>query len=152
GARDRVLATGKPVLPRSLSEAMLWRAPDGEKYYLVRAAPLRSAPNEAPSAIVVAQDVTRFRRIDELKSDMVATVSHQFKTPLTSLRMATHLLLEPATGSLTEPQRELVTTARDDTERLRTMVEDLLDVVRIEAEAGALHRVPVEPFGLLCEV
>jgi signal transduction histidine kinase len=101
---------------------------------------------------VVAQDVTRFHRIDELKSDMVATVSHEFKTPLTSLRMATHLLLEPATGLLTDSQRELVTTARDDTERLRAMVEDLLDVVRIESEAGALHRVPVEPFGLLCEV
>jgi len=51
-----------------------------------------------------------------------------------------------------EAQRELVTTALDDTERLRAMVEDLLDVVRIEAEAGALHRVPIEPFGLLCEV
>jgi signal transduction histidine kinase len=151
-ARDQVFATGEPVLPRSLSEAMRWRTPEGEKYYLVRAAPLRSAPNEEPSAIVVAQDVTRFHRIDELKSDMVATVSHEFKTPLTSLRMATHLLLEPGTGPLTESQRELVTTARDDTERLRTMVEDLLDVVRIESEAGALHRVAIEPFGLLCEV
>ena len=145
-------ATGAPVLPRSLSEAMRRRGPDGERYYLVRAAPLRAAPKEGPSAIVVAQDVTRFHRIDELKSDMVATVSHEFKTPLTSLRMATHLLLEPGTGPLTEAQRELVTTARDDTERLRAMVEDLLDVVRIEAEVGALHRVPIEPFGLLCEV
>lgn len=151
-ARDQVLATGEPVLPRSLSEAMRWRAPDGERYYLVRAAPLRAAPGEEPSAIVVAQDVTRFHRIDELKSDMVATVSHEFKTPLTSLRMATHLLLEPAAGTLTEAQRELVTTARDDTERLRAMVEDLLDVVRIESEAGALRRVPIEPVGLLCEV
>jgi signal transduction histidine kinase/HAMP domain-containing protein len=151
-ARDRVLSTGEAVLPRSLSEAMHWRGAEGERYYLVRAAPLRTAPKDRPSAIVAAQDVTRFHRIDELKSDMVATVSHEFKTPLTSLRMATHLLLEPGTGPLTEAQRELVTTARDDTERLRAMVEDLLDVVRIEAEVGALHRVPVEPFGLLCEV
>ena len=135
-ARDRVLATGAPVLPRSLSEAMRWRArspEDRERHYLVRAAPLRAAPKGEPSAIVVAQDVTRFHRIDELKSDMVATVSHEFKTPLTSLRMATHLLLEAGTGPLTESQRELVTTARDDTERLRAMVEDLLDVVRIES-------------------
>jgi len=152
GARDEVFATGLPVLPRSLSEAMSRRAPDGDRYYLVRAAPLRAAPGEQPRAIVVAQDVTRFRRIDELKSDLVATVSHEFKTPLTSLRMATHLLLEPGMGELSEAQREIVTSARDDTERLRAMVEDLLDVVRIEAEAGALHRVPVEPFGLLCEV
>ena len=157
-ARDRVLATSAKVLPRSLSEAMRWRGrnvEERERYYLVRAAPLRVAqPRDgaSPSAIVVAQDVTRFHRIDELKSDMVATVSHEFKTPLTSLRMATHLLLEEGSGPLTESQRELVTTARDDTERLRAMVEDLLDVVRIENEAGALHRVPVEPFGLLCEV
>jgi two-component system, NtrC family, sensor histidine kinase KinB len=151
-ARDQVFATGLPVLPRSLSEAMPRRAPEGDRHYLVRAAPLRPAPGEAAGAIVVAQEVTRFRRIDELKSDLVATVSHEFKTPLTSLRMATHLLLEPGMGELSDAQREIITTARDDTERLRAMVEDLLDVVRIEAEAGALHRVPVDPFSLLCEV
>jgi signal transduction histidine kinase/HAMP domain-containing protein len=151
-ARARVLEGRGPVLPRSLSEAMRWRTPEGEKDYLVRALPLQSGAGDPKSAIVVAQDVTRYRRIDELKSDMVATVSHQFKTPLTSLRMATHLLLEPATGALAEGQRELVETARDEAERLRAMVDDLLDVVRIESEAGALHRVAVEPFGLLSEV
>lgn len=151
-ARDAALQSGAPVLPRSLSEAVHRRATGGDRDYLVRAIPLASAPKGKPSALVVAQDVTRFRRIDELKSDMVATVSHQFKTPLTSLRMATHLLLEPMTGPLNDSQRELVTTARDDTERLRAMVEELLDVVRIETEAGALHRVPVEPAGLLYEV
>jgi signal transduction histidine kinase len=151
-ARDAALRSGAPVLPQSLSEAVHRREGGGDRHYLVRAIPLAPAPKGKPSALVVAQDVTRFRRIDDLKSDMVATVSHQFKTPLTSLRMATHLLLEPATGALNESQHELVTTARDDTERLRAMVEELLDVVRIETEAGALHRVPVEPAGLLYEV
>ena len=152
GARDRALDSGAPVLPRSLSEAVRRRTDAGERHYLVRALPLGSAPRDRQSAIVLAQDVTRFRRIDDLKSDMVATVSHELKTPLTSLRMATHLLLEPATGALTEPQRELVTTARDDAERLRATVEELLDVVRIEAEAGALRRVPVDPSALLHEI
>jgi signal transduction histidine kinase len=151
-ARDRVLATGAPALPQSLSEAMTWRAPNGERFFLVSSAPLHAEKGAERGAIVVAQDVTRFRRIDELKSSMVATVSHEFKTPLTSLRMATHFLLERETGPLTESQRELVLSARDDTERLRAMVADLLDVVRIESEAGALHRVFVEPFGLLCGV
>ena len=151
-ARDRALQSGAPVLPKSLSEAVPHRENGAEKHYLVRALPLVTAPKERPSAVVVAQDVTRFRRIDEHKSDMVATVSHEFKTPLTSLRMATHLLLEPGTGPLSADQRELVTTARDDTERLRAMVEELLDVVRIEAEAGALHRVSIDPSGLLHEV
>lgn len=147
-ARDEVLSTGRPVAPRSFAEAMPWRDRAGERYFLVRAAPLRAAGDDA-RVIVVAQDVTRLRRIDDLKSDMVATVSHEFKTPLTSLRMATHLLLEPAAGTLTDAQREIVTTARDDTERLRALVDELLDLVRIETEAGELRRAPVDPRRLL---
>lgn len=150
-ARDLVVRRNEAALPQSLSEAMRWVGPEGERFYLVRAAPLKSE-DELTGAVVIAQDVTRFRRIDELKSDVVATVSHQFKTPLTSLRMATHMLLEPQVGDLTDPQRELVVTARDETERLRAMVDELLDLVRIEAEAGALKRRPIEPRALLSSV
>jgi two-component system, NtrC family, sensor histidine kinase KinB len=100
----------------------------------------------------VAQDVTRFRRIDALKSDVVATVSHELKTPLTSLRLATHMLLEESTGPLQSMQRELAITARDETERLQSTVNELLDLVRIEREAGALQRAPVNPNALLQEV
>ncbi len=147
-AREGVRSSGAVVAPRNLTEAVPWRDRLGERFFLVRAAPLRGAA-DAGRVIVVAQDVTRLRRIDELKSDMVATVSHEFKTPLTSLRMATHLLLEPGTGPLTEGQREVVTMARDETERLRALVDELLDLVRIETEAGALHRVDVDPRRLL---
>jgi signal transduction histidine kinase len=144
-ARDEVLSTGASLAPRSLSDATRW----GERWFLVRAAPLREGDGAARRVIVVAEDVTRLRRIDALKSDIVATVSHEFKTPLTSLRMATHLLLEPATGPLNDDQREVLTSARDDTERLRALVDELLDLVRIESEAGAPRRVAVEPRRLL---
>lgn len=147
-ARERAIATGAVVAPGNLAGATRWRDRLGERYFQVRAAPLRAESDDG-RVIVVAQDVTRLRRIDRLKSDMVATVSHEFKTPLTSLRMATHLLLEPGTGPLTEAQREVVTTARDETERLRSLVDELLDLVRIESEAGALHRVPVDVAELL---
>ncbi len=148
-ARDEVLSTGRAVTTANLADAMRWRDRGGERSFLVRATALRDGEGHARGAVIVAQDVTRLRRIDDLKSDMVATVSHEFKTPLTSLRMATHLLLEPAAGPLTDAQREIVTTARDDTERLRALVDELLDLVRIETEAGALRRVPIEPARLL---
>ena len=150
-ARDAVLSRREPVLPRTLAEAMRWDR-GGEQYFLVRAAPLIGAEDEVRGVVLLAQDVTRYRRIDELKSDVVATVSHQFKTPLTSLRMATHLLLDAGVGPLTDGQRELATTARDETERLRTMVDELLDLVRIEAEAGALHRRTISADALLGDV
>ncbi len=151
-ARDAVLAHGQPLLPQSLAEAMRWITGDGEKYFLVRGSPLSSDDASGAGVIVVAQDVTRFRRIDALKSDVVATVSHELKTPLTSLRLATHMLLEDSTGPLQNIQRELAITARDETERLQSTVNELLDLVRIEREAGALQRAPVSPTALLQEV
>jgi two-component system, NtrC family, sensor histidine kinase KinB len=81
----------------------------------------------------VLQDVTRLLRFDELKNDLVATVAHEFRTPLTSMRMAVHILLEGIVGPLTEKQLDLVTAARDDCERLQGIVEDLLDLSRIQA-------------------
>jgi len=151
-ARDAVLTHGQALLPQSLADAMRWITSDGEKYFLVRASPLESDEASGAGVIVVAQDVTRFRRIDALKSDVVATVSHELKTPLTSLRLATHMLLEDSTGPLGNIQRELALTARNETERLQTTVNELLDLVRIERDAGALHRVPVNPGALLREV
>jgi NtrC-family two-component system sensor histidine kinase KinB len=150
-ARNAVLTSGTAILPRSLSEAMKWIGEDQERYFLVRASPLLSDEGKR-SAIVVAQDVTRFRRIDALKSDVVATVSHELKTPLTSLRLATHMLLEESTGSLNGVQRELAQTACDETERLQGTVDELLDIVRIEQEAGGLKPSHVEPLTLLREV
>ena len=108
---------------------MRWITADGEQYFLVRASPLQSDESSGAGVIVVAQDVTRFRRIDALKSDVVATVSHELKTPLTSLRLATHMLLEESTGPLQNIQRELAITARDETERLQSTVNELLDLV-----------------------
>jgi len=151
-ARDAVLTHGRPLLPQSLAEAMRWITSEGEQYFLVRASPLQSEETSGAGVIVVAQEVTRFRRIDALKSDVVATVSHELKTPLTSLRLATHMLLEDSTGPLLSMQRELALTARDETERLQSTVNELLDLVRIEREAGALQRAPVNPHALLQEV
>jgi len=62
--------------------------------------------------------VTRLRLVDELKTNLVSTVSHELKTPLTSVRMALHLLLEESIGELNSKQSELLLAARDDSERL----------------------------------
>ena len=89
--------------------------------------------DEVAGLSVVMQDVTRLRRFDELKNDLVATVAHEFRTPLTSLRMAIHLCVEETVGSLTPKQAELLFAAREDCERLQGIVDDLLDLSRIQA-------------------
>jgi signal transduction histidine kinase len=100
-------------------------------------------------ATVILQDVTRPRRFDELKNDLVATVAHEFRTPLTSLRMAIHLCLEQVVGPVTEKQADLLHAAREDCERLQAMVDDLLDLSRIEAGRGEMHPRPTSAAALV---
>ena len=95
------------------------------------------------------QDITRLRRFDELKNDMVATVAHEFRTPLTSLGMAIHLCLEQAVGPVTEKQADLLYAAREDCERLRAMVDDLLDLSRIETGQVEMRKRPTSITALL---
>src|SRR2546430_6156702 len=107
--------------------------------------PLYSEQGGVVGATIVFQDVTRLLRFDELKNDLVATVAHEFRTPLTSLRMAIHILIEGTVGSLTERQADLLYAAREDCERLQGIVDDLLDLSRIQAGRGGGSLAPVFP-------
>jgi signal transduction histidine kinase len=89
---------------------------------------------------VVLYDVTRFRLLDDAKTNLIATVSHELKTPLTSVRMVLHLLLEKTFGGLTHKQNELLQTAREDAERLLRILNDLLDLARLEEGHTELHK------------
>ena len=114
-------------------------ASDGNRALLPRANPVSSDEGQLLGATVVLQDVTRLRRFDELKDDLVATVAHEFRTPLTSLRMAIHLLAEQTVGPLNEQQLDLVGAAREECERLQGIVDDLLDLARIRSGRLELH-------------
>ncbi len=96
-------------------------------------------------------DVTRFRLLDQLKSDMVSTVSHELKTPLTGVQMTVHLLLEEIVGPLNPKQIELLLVARQDSDRLLAMINDLLDLTRIEQGRVRLDRQPAAPADLIAE-
>ena len=93
--------------------------------------------------------MTRFRLLDEFKSDLVATASHELKTPLAGLRLAVHLLLEEVVGPLTGKQAELLIDARENTERLVRIVDHLLSLARLERGRAPLAVRPEDPLELL---
>lgn len=84
----------------------------------------------------------------ELKRSVISTVSHQLKTPLTSLQMSIYLLLEERCGALTPEQLDLVMAMRDDSQRLTDIIGDLLDLNKA-AKSGALGTEPHAPNELL---
>ena len=137
-----VLGGSPDYLPTGVETALCLRDDGQERFYLPRVLAMRG--DDGPlGAAVVLHDVTKFRLVDQLKSDMVSTVSHELKTPLTSLQMAVHLLLEEAVGPLTAKQTELLLAARQDTDRLLAMINDLLDLTRIEQGRLRLDLHPV---------
>jgi len=103
--RTHVLQGKGAFSPRSFDEAFTIARPDGERVFLPRAAPVYEEGGGIVAATVVLQDVTRLRRFEELRDDLVSTVAHQFRTPLTSLRMAIHLCIDGVAGPLSESSR-----------------------------------------------
>ncbi len=131
--RVHVLSGKGPYVPRGFEESVRLDAADGAHWLLPRATPVQSEDSGVVGVSVVLQDVTRLMRFDELKNDLVATVAHEFRTPLTSLRMAIHLCLEGLVGPLTPKQEEMLRAGRADCERLQAIVDDLLDLSRLQA-------------------
>ena len=147
--KEHVAAGRGAYVPRGLEEAVPIPLRDGTRYFLARANPVLGEEAQVVGLTVLFQDVTRLRRFDELKNDLVATVAHEFRTPLTSLRMAIHLCVDGAAGPLTEKQADLLFAAREDCERLQGIVDDLLDLSRIQAGRIELHARPMSARSLL---
>ncbi len=103
-----------------------------ELFFQPEAVPILDAMEQLTGIILIMKDVTHHRE-EDLQKGIISTVSHQLNTPLTSIRMAVHLLLEEKVGPLTEKQAELLIAAREDSDRLNHILEDLLDISRIES-------------------
>jgi signal transduction histidine kinase len=146
---QETLARGENFLPHSFSEVISYRVRGAEKFFLPRILTMRTKEHMLFGVAVVLYDVTRFRLLDDAKTHLVGTVSHELKTPLTSVRMVLHILLEKTIGALTPKQQDLLETARADTERLLRILNDLLDLARLEEGGAELHREKVAPAELV---
>jgi two-component system, NtrC family, sensor histidine kinase KinB len=146
---QETLARGQNFLPHSFSEVLSFRIHGAEKFFLPRVLAMRSKEEVLFGVAVVLYDVTRFRLLDAAKTHLVGTVSHELKTPLTSVRLVLYLLLEKTLGGLTPKQQELLEAARGDTDRLLRILNDLLDLARLEEGGAELHREKVSPAELL---
>lgn len=142
--RAHVMAGRGSYQSKGLEEALRTTLGDQEAFLLPRATAVSTEGGAIIGVAILLQDVTRLMRFDELKSNLVATVAHEFRTPLTSLRMALHLCVEQVVGPLTEKQADLLYVARQDTERLQQIVDDLLDLSRIQSGRIELHQRPVD--------
>jgi signal transduction histidine kinase len=123
-----------------------------EHFFLPQAIPIFDQPHQLVGVTLMLTDVTRLRRLDEVKTGLISTVSHELKTPLTSIRLAIHVLLNEKLGPLSPQQTEILAMARQDSDRLYQVIEDLLDISRIESGRAELQLEPVNVDDLVLQV
>lgn len=148
-AAAKAIETGKDFLPDNFDQVITLRVTGDEKSFLPLIHLMRDSDARPIGVAVVLHDVTRFRLLDDAKTNLVATVSHELKTPLTSVRMVLHLLLEKSLGPLNKKQGDMIETARKDSERLLKMLDELLDIARLEAGASSLTKDKISPSALV---
>ena len=115
---------------------------DDGRYVAIHLAPVQMQ-EEFLGTVTIFRDITHQVEVDRLKSEFVATVSHELRTPMTSIKGYVEVLLMGAAGELSEQQVQFLDVVQTNTERLNILVNDLLDVSRIDAGKYELAMQPL---------
>lgn len=112
----------------------------GEKHLLALATPVRSEAEEYLGTVLVLMDITPFKALDDLRSDFVAKVSHDLRSPLSTIYLQLSLLLSDDEEDQDPKNRQLLVRAKERTQGLISFVRDVMEISRIETQ-GVRSRV-----------
>src|SRR5262249_27161127 len=122
---NRALGCQEPI-----EADILWHG-DRERVMQAHGSALHDLQDEAIGAVIVLNDVTDFRRLEHIRRDFVANVSHELKTPVTSIKGFVETLLDGAMTDPVDSDRFLRIVAKQ-ADRLHAIIEDLLSLSKIE--------------------
>jgi len=92
-----------------------------------------STSSKSAGKVYVLKNITHFKELDEAKTNFIATVSHELKTPLSSIKMSLKLLTDNRIGAVNNEQMELLTHIQEDSDRLLKITSELLDLSQVES-------------------
>ncbi|UCF83930.1 MAG: response regulator, partial [Desulfobacteraceae bacterium] len=107
-------------------------------------APALAPDNSIVGTVTVLEDITAFKQLDQMKTDFINMVAHELRSPLVSIKQQNNVLLEGLCGPLEEKQSEFVKRGSNKIDVLLELINDLLDVAKIEAGKYVQHRVPTD--------
>lgn len=132
-ALRELMTKGTP--PELPVEARIVEIPEGGKsrQYLFSVNAIRGRERDLAGAVLLLRDVTHLREAERMKNEFIAAASHELRTPLTSIGMSVELLREHAACRLADDDRELLEAAHEEIKRMSALVDDLLDLSKIES-------------------
>ncbi|MEX1229626.1 MAG: ATP-binding protein [Planctomycetaceae bacterium] len=111
----------------------LGEAEGPQRHYEYTLTPITTPDGDLIGLVVLFRNVTALKELDRLKTEFVMTASHELRTPLTSIAMSIELLREQSSDKLDDSGRQMLEIAHEELERLRRLVEELLDLSKIES-------------------
>lgn len=123
---------------------------DGEKRTMVRCdiSLVKGVADKAIGIVAVLRDITQEKEMDKIKDDFVSTVSHELRTPLATMKEFTAIILDEIPGKLTEKQKEYTGIIKGNIDRLARLINNLLDISKIEAGKVELKKLQADIIGL----
>ena len=112
----------------------------GDTYLKVDISPFREDSGDILGFVVVLNDITELKRLDQMKSEFVSMVSHELRAPVGAISQQLSLLLKGYVGELTDRQREILERIKDRCNGLLELVKDLLDLAKIESGLSTEYR------------
>jgi PAS domain S-box-containing protein len=122
---------------------------DGKESYFNKEILSVSNNGEIIGEVIVLRNITLFHELNEAKTNFIATVSHELKTPISSIKMSARLLSDTRVGNLNKEQAELTTSITDDAERLLKITSELLNIAQAETGQIQLNIKSVSPSNII---
>lgn len=122
---------------------------DGKENYFTKEIIELTHDKQKAGHVIVLKNITPFKELDVAKTNFIATISHELKTPLASSDFSLKLLEDERVGTLTTEQKELVQSLKDDNKRLLRILSELLDMSQVESGKIQLTMQAVQPLGLI---
>jgi len=112
-------------------------------------APVVLQTGKTAGMVYILNNITEFKELDEAKTNFIATVSHELKTPISSIKMSLKLLDDDRIGLMNEEQKQLVAHIKDDCSRLLKITSELLDLAQVETGNLQLNFVKAQPLEIV---
>ncbi|MFD1819445.1 PAS domain S-box-containing protein [Pseudarcicella hirudinis] len=105
--------------------------------------------NQVAGTVITLKNITKFQELDVAKTNFIATISHELKTPISAIKMSLKLLENEKVGLLNQEQQHLVKHIKDDSERLLKITGELLDLTQVESGKIQLHEQEILPDNII---
>lgn len=112
---------------------------DGKESYFTQENLQITSDNKLIGHVIILKNITDFKELDAARTNFIATISHELKTPISSIKMSLKLLEDERVGTVNEEQQKLIAHIKDDSQRLLKITGELLDLTQVETGNIQLH-------------